>query len=696
MNGWNTWDIRCLNAVMKPQEQLEIRVGLYDIRNKYLQDEFCWADMARLGWHDSQGDRYFDLDLRFAGMTFTMEFAAEGDRFVCKLTPHGGPAHIRFYVEALVRWGAAGCVGGDRAAIHGETPLGKYEITALGDLDTETTPGAFHPGILLGCGGISYLRCNHDMDGEEMERFLLGKRRECEAELVRSGGFLGEAAEAIVKAVVWNTVYDPTHNRVCTPVSRRWCLANGSKFGSFVLFGWDTFFNSLLIGIQDLELAKTQLRSVLSELPARGLVPNCATERGITVDRSGPPVGSYCVLKLYRQHGDRALLEESFDQLLGWNRWWMQYRDGNGDGLLDPGTDPEPEVARLGYQNHNLQAAKYETGLDDSPMYDDIVFNKQTNTMELADVGINAIYALDCRALAEIARILGRGDEAEALQRKFERMARLINDELWDEQTGIYRNRGWDGRFSERLSPTSFYPLVAGIAPPDRARRMVREHLTDPTAFWGQYGIPSISAKDPAYPEQKYWRGRIWPPMSYLVLEGLKQYGMADLAFEEARRSLQLFLGEWLEKNHVHENYNAVTGGGDDSISDPYYTWGALLAYGALSEWIEATAWDGMRFGNLSAEDGWVERYAAGSKLYSVRTGRGLEVLRNGEPYLTATMPAIVHCKTGADGAVELNVRCRAAGSVTVHRAASARATVNGRDISGEKTGHGWLFRCEE
>jgi putative isomerase len=43
-------------------------------------------------------------------------------------------------------------------------------------------------------------------------------------------------------------------------------------------------------------------------------------------------------------------------------------------------------------------------------------------------------------------------------------------------------------------------------------------------------------------------------------------------------KSFDLFLKEWSEKGH--ENYNAITGTGDDvTNSDRFYHWGALLGY---------------------------------------------------------------------------------------------------------------------
>jgi len=104
--------------------------------------------------------------------------------------------------------------------------------------------------------------------------------------------------------------------------------------------------------------------------------------------------------------------------------------------------------------------------------------------------------------------------------------------------------------------------------------------LRNPEEFWGEWVIPSIARNDPAFKDQNYWRGRIWGPMNYLVYLGLSNYGDAEVRREFAQKSYQLFLKEWKEKGHVHENYNAMTGTGDDvSSSDRFYHWGALLGY---------------------------------------------------------------------------------------------------------------------
>jgi len=68
--------------------------------------------------------------------------------------------------------------------------------------------------------------------------------------------------------------------------------------------------------------------------------------------------------------------------------------------------------------------------------------------------------------------------------------------------------------------------------------------------------------------------------MNYLVYLGLCNYDNSTVRAEFAQKSYSLFLKEWSERGHVHENYNAITGTGDDvSNSDRFYHWGALLGY---------------------------------------------------------------------------------------------------------------------
>jgi neutral trehalase len=191
-----------------------------------------------------------------------------------------------------------------------------------------------------------------------------------------------------------------------------------------------------------------------------------------------------------------------------------------------------------------------------------------------------SLYIADCDALAKMADLLGKAAEAKELREREARYRAKLGG-MWDEQAGIFLNQDLHtGQPLKRLSPTNLYPLLARVATPEQAKTMVEKHLMNPKEFWGEWVIPAIERDDPAFAEQNYWRGRIWGPMNYLVYLGLRNYEDAAARKEFAEKSYRLFLKEWSEKGHVHENYNAVLGSGDDvSSSDRFYHWGALLGY---------------------------------------------------------------------------------------------------------------------
>ena len=371
----------------------------------------------------------------------------------------------------------------------------------------------------------------------------------------------------------WDTIYDPSQSRVISPVSRLW----SAGWGGYVLFEWDTFFAASLASVGNRNLAYANALEILGASTPEGIVPNYARQGGWkSSDRSESPVGAITVLNLYRKFHDAWFLRDAFGPLLRWNRWWDGHRQLGGYLVL--GTDAGNQPVNLDDTAvGTLQGAKYE-GLDNSPMYDDAPFDAATHRMHLADVGIMGLYVADCQALAEMAGILGRHEEEQELKARGERYRASLQT-LWDERTGMFLNKNLDtGNFSARTSPTNFYPLMGGAATPQQADRMVREHLLNPGEFWGEWVIPSTPRSDPAFKDQDYWRGRIWGPMNYLVYLGLRNYDQSAARKELARKSLALFDKEWTGKGHVHENYNAITGSGDDvTSSDRFYHWGALL-----------------------------------------------------------------------------------------------------------------------
>jgi glycogen debranching enzyme len=431
--------------------------------------------------------------------------------------------------------------------------------------------GPYFSPRFTGAVGIS---TGHRRTLEEIQATIDSQRAAYE-KATQAAGNNAPLLDAIETTLGWDTIYDPSKSRVISPVSRAWSVS----WGGYVLFDWDTFFASTLASIGDKDLAYANAMEILNEETPQGFVPNYARPGGWkSFDRSEPPVGAITVLGLYEKFHDRWFLADTFASLMRWNRWWAEHRDTDGYLAWGSNDDTQPQDPDDGGSG-TRGGAILESGLDNSPMYDAAAYDHSTHMLEFADVGLMSLYIADCDALAKIADALGKTGEARELREREARYkAKLLT--MWDEKAGMFLNLDLKThRPSPRLSPTNFYPLLARAATSQQAHTMISMHLRNPDEFWGQWVIPSIARDDPAYADQNYWRGRIWGPMNYLVYLGLRNYDK-PAARDLAAKSYQLFSKEWTEKRHVHENYNANTGSGDDvTSSDRFYHWGALLGY---------------------------------------------------------------------------------------------------------------------
>jgi len=190
------------------------------------------------------------------------------------------------------------------------------------------------------------------------------------------------------------------------------------------------------------------------------------------------------------------------------------------------------------------------------------------------------LYIADCNALTEIADALGKTTDAADLKQRASYYTKQLKT-LWNEQAGIFLNKRLDTTASSyRLSPTNFYPLLAKACTQQQAERIIKEHYFNPDEFYGDYTMPSIARNDPAFKDNSYWRGRIWAPMNFLVYLGMLNYDLKAARTDLVGKSRDLLLKNWKATGGVFENYNAVTGIGDDvTNADGFYHWGALLGF---------------------------------------------------------------------------------------------------------------------
>lgn len=595
--GWNTWDTNTIAGQVLLPEGLEVRLSLKQNTtlngNSFLPTILIGRrgpnrEQVKPGPHAYDGS-YSSFEVMWAGARMKVEAAHAGDDLVMLVTPMARtsvshlPATAIFSVGFL--WNRPGQVTKHDGRIVASAPGKDIFVHLAGrDSDDAYTPfqGPYFSAELSEPVGIS---TGKPRTVEEI-REVVGRQHQAFSQSHSKNPRTAPVLEAIETALAWDTIYEPNGRRVISPVSRVW----NEVWGGYVLFDWDTFFAADLAAVGSRDLAYANVMEILNEETPQGFVPNFGRAGNWkSFDRSEPPVGAITVLSLYRQFGDRWLLEDTFGRLLRWNRWWAAHRDLQG--YLVWGSDGENQPANLDDPSvGTLQGAKYESGIDNGPPFDRAYYNPTTHKMEFADVGLISLYIADSNALAEIADILGRQKDAQLLRERAQKYKSSLAT-LWDARTGIFLSRDLHtGRVCHRLSPTNFYPLLAKAATPQQADEMIRKHLLNPEEFWGERVLPSVARNDPAFKDQDYWRGRIWGPMNFLVYEGLLNYETPTAIRarrELAAKSMRLFLHEWTEKGHVHENYSTI-GDNSDNVrnSDAFYHWGALMG---LMEYEELT-----------------------------------------------------------------------------------------------------------
>ena len=618
--AWSTWSGRPAEMVFLPLGVSLTPLAYAGSRNAATL--FPPGPGLRLGRHDLAAGAV-DLELDHAGTTLALAYdKPDPFRVVGRWrAPALGEWGLRFWVNLCLsaeggetvaydaESGAATVKVGTRfVALVCEAPA--VQVTGHASLaavaaDYETH-GYFHLGSRAEAAPVLALRFNLEMARENRFALAVADRRDLAVAAARQAlaqapaerppappaqtGRHAGALDALRDVMGWNTLWDGVNARPYTSISRNW---NQAKFGGFGVWLDDQLYAALMTGLLDPEVARENLRAALASATPQGNLACLLTANDAWVDRTQLPVAAFVVWSLYGRSRDRSLLTLMAPALARNHAWWWAHRDPGGRGLVSYGTSDVGE----GLYKGTSFGARNESSMDNAPIHDEARYDPGTRTLDCLDVGLNSLLALDAEMLALIAAELGQEGEARAHAARAAATRDRIRAELWDPARGIFANRLWSGAFVRSLGPTSFYPLAAGV--PDAAQTAgLLRHLADPATFGGEPGIPGVTRDDPAFGDNTYWRGRVWPPLNFWVWQGLRRAGLRGEARDLAERSFALFARAWARRL-CPENYNATTGEPlDQPDTDGFYGWGALMPAMAVGEVTDVTPWAGWEVTN--------------------------------------------------------------------------------------------------
>lgn len=340
-------------------------------------------------------------------------------------------------------------------------------------------------------------------------------------------------------------------------------------------WAWDSWKHAVALVHLEPEVAKDQIRVMFAHQRHDGMVPDVIylDAREDNWRDTKPPLAAWSVLQVVLATGDTAFAREMWPKLVAYHEFWFRDRDRNGDGLCEYGST-----------DGTLVAAKWESGMDNAPRFDDakmLPHRVGAWTMDRASVDLNAYLHADKLALAKLADMIGRADRAARFEREAKRLRKRIVHTLFDPQTGFFHDRRDDGRFVQVRGPEGWTPLWAGVATDEQAAS-VRAAMIDSRRFGTHVPLPTC-ARDEAAFSSGYWRGLVWLDQVFFGIAGLARYGYHDDAQMLTERTFDHLVGLRDDDTPIHENYEPLTGAPQNA---PHFSWSAahllLLALDAL------------------------------------------------------------------------------------------------------------------
>ena len=316
-----------------------------------------------------------------------------------------------------------------------------------------------------------------------------------------------------------------------------------SKHWMDKVWSWDHCFNALALAAGLPAESLEQFLVVFDQQDEFGGLPDSVTHSEILDNFVKPPIHGWAFAQLRDRLPaplERGQLDEVYERLSRWTRFWMEHRRVPGAVLPH-------------YQHGN------DSGWDNSTMFDR---NRVVQGPDLA-----AFLVIQVGVVADLARELGQPAE-EWERHAADLQAGLL--ELWQDGAFVARHPV-SGEVSSTTSLLNLMPIVAAGALPSHIVESLPDAFSSHLTEWG---LATERLDSEHYEDDGYWRGPIWAPSTVLIEFGLRAAGRTDLADEVSARFRRL-----CERSGFAENFDAKSGAG---LRDRAYTWTAS-AYLLLS-----------------------------------------------------------------------------------------------------------------
>ena len=339
-------------------------------------------------------------------------------------------------------------------------------------------------------------------------------------------------ARELASYINWSSIVEPNGliGRPAMLMSKNWMIN---------VWSWDHCFNAIALSYKYPELAWDQLMIMFDHQDDYGAIPDSINDRIPVWNFCKPPIHGWALKKMMENNDelmDRTSLSEVYEPLCNWTNWWFNYRDFDDDGI--------PQY------NHGN-----DSGWDNSTVF------SERPPVESPD--LTAFLVIQMETLSHVAAILGR----KAQSRIWKQRASDLLDKLLKHSLKGNRLVALQSGTHKQISSRSLLPFVSLVLGKRLPQSVLMTMIGDlkQSVLITEYGLATESVDSPFYESDGYWRGPIWAPSTMLMVDGLRESGEEDLAYDICRK-----FGNLCVKSGFAENFDALKG---DGLRDRAYTW---------------------------------------------------------------------------------------------------------------------------
>ncbi len=360
---------------------------------------------------------------------------------------------------------------------------------------------------------------------------------------------------------------------------------------------WDSCFIAIALSHFDIDLAKNEIRNLLSSQRPNGFIPHIiywgSRKHYSILDKLGshlesklsfspkttelmqPPLIAQAVEAIYKKQGDNKFLHEVVPKLKSYYLWLAKNRDPDSDGLISI-------------------IAPYESGLDQSPSFDPVLGRQNKNQtvsaligrtvtfrnmlcnynlekifeadyFNVEDVLVNSIYIKNLEVLSHLLHEIDQEEAARTFHHLALKGKKALMEKCYDPNEAFFFDRyGREERIAKVKTIKGLMPIILDI-PKTVVEKLVKKHLRNREEFDLPYPVPTVAVSEPSFSpapakigkDPLLWRGPTWINTNWYLAKALARHGYKKDAEKIVEKSTAL-----IQKSGYREFFNPLSGEG--------------------------------------------------------------------------------------------------------------------------------------